>query len=179
MVFQKIILKLKKTLKKAIFLDRDGTINIEKGYLYKIADFEFIDGMPLAIQRWNKLGFLVIVVTNQAGIARGYYKEKDVEILHMYINEELSKYNAHIDKFYYCPHHPTEGKGKYLKDCNCRKPKTGLFERAIEENDIDISESYLFGDKNSDLEAGKKLGIKSFLVDGKFFDVDSYNLFNI
>ena len=166
-------------MKKAIFLDRDGTINIEKGYLYKIADFEFIDGMPLAIQRWNKLGFLVIVVTNQAGIARGYYKEKDVEILHMYINEELSKYNAHIDKFYYCPHHPTEGKGKYLKDCNCRKPKTGLFERAIEENDIDISESYLFGDKNSDLEAGKKLGIKSFLVDGKFFDVDSYNLFNI
>lgn len=109
----------------------------------------------------------------------GYYKEKDVEILHKYINEELSKYNAHIDKFYYCPHHLTEGKGKYLKDCNCRKPKTGLFERAIEENDIDISKSYLFGDKNSDLEAGKKLCIKSFLVDGKFFDVDSYNLFNI
>jgi D-glycero-D-manno-heptose 1,7-bisphosphate phosphatase len=166
-------------LKKAIFLDRDGTINIEKDYLYKIADFEFIDGMPSAIQRWNKLGFLVIVVTNQSGIARGYYKEKDVEILHMYINEELSKYNAHIDKFYYCPHHPTEGKGKYLKNCNCRKPKTGLLERAIEENDIDISKSYLFGDKNSDLEAGKKLGIESFLVDGISFDVDSYNLFNI
>lgn len=166
-------------MKKAIFLDRDGTINIEKDYLYKIADFEFIDGMPSAIQRWNKLGFLVIVVTNQSGIARGYYKEKDVEILHMYINEELSKYNAHIDKFYYCPHHPTEGKGKYLKNCNCRKPKTGLLERAIEENDIDISKSYLFGDKNSDLEAGKKLGIESFLVDGISFDVDSYNLFNI
>lgn len=166
-------------MNKAIFLDRDGTINIEKNYLYKIKDFEFIHGMPDAIARWNQLGFLVIVVTNQAGVARGYYSENDVDILHRYINEQLSEYNAHIDKFYYCPHHPTEGVGKYKKDCNCRKPKTGLIEKAIKENDIDLSKSYLFGDKESDLEAGNKLSIKSFLVDGVSFDINRFDIFKI
>lgn len=166
-------------MKKAIFLDRDGTINKEKNYLYKIEDFKFIPGMPDAIKRWNDLNYLVIVVTNQAGVARGYYTEEDVKILHTYINDELQMYSAWIDKFYYCPHHPTEGNGKYLRICNCRKPNTGLLEQAIKEFDIDISQSFLFGNSKSDLDAGEKLNIKSFLVDGKSFNIDDYYMFKL
>ncbi len=166
-------------MNKAIFLDRDGTLNIEKNYLYRIEDFEFIKGMPEAIRKWNELGYLVIVITNQAGVARGYYREEDVKILHEYINECLKKLGAHINSFYYCPHHPTEGIGKYKIECNCRKPKTGLLEKAIVEFSIDVNKSYLFGDKESDLEAGSKMKIKSFLVDGKSFDINYYSkIFN-
>ena len=161
-------------MNKAIFLDRDGTLNIEKNYLYKIEDFEFVKGMPEAIKIWNELGYKVIVVTNQAGIARGFYREKDVEILHNYINDTLKKINAHIDSFYYCPHHPIHGIGKYKVDCNCRKPKTGMIEQAIREYNIDVSESFMFGNQPSDIEAGEKMKIKSYMVDGIAFDIGKY-----
>ena len=93
-------------MNKAAFFDRDGTINIDKGYVHRIEDFEFIKGMPEFIKKYNDEGYKVIVVTNQAGIARGYYTQKEVDILHNYINEELAKIGAHIDAFYICPHHP-------------------------------------------------------------------------
>ena len=120
--------------KKTVFLDRDGTINVEKNYLYRLEDFEFIPKAPEAIAMLNKCGYQVIVVSNQAGVARGYYTEDDVKKLHKYINLRLKEYNAHIDAFYYCPHHPDkgfEGEIKELKiDCDCRKPKIGMLEKA-------------------------------------------------
>jgi D-glycero-D-manno-heptose 1,7-bisphosphate phosphatase len=159
-------------LNKAIFLDRDGTINVDKDHLYKIEDFEFINGVPEQIGKWNKLGYLVIVVTNQAGVAKGLYTEADVQKLHEYINNELAKYEAHIDAFYFCPHHP-EGKiEKYRLNCNCRKPGTGMLEKAIEDFDIDVNKSYLFGDKEWDIQAGEKVGLKSILVATNSFELN-------
>lgn len=146
-------------MNKAAFFDRDGTINIEKNYLYKVEDFEFIKGIPELIKKYNDEGYVVIVVTNQAGIARGYYTEEDMNILHRYINEQLAKIGAHIDAFYFCPHHPD-----ITGECNCRKPKTGMLEKAIKEWNIDVTESILYGDKPWDIEAGEKCGIRSIYV---------------
>ncbi|SKC35006.1 D-alpha,beta-D-heptose 1,7-bisphosphate phosphatase [[Eubacterium] yurii] len=147
-------------MNKAAFFDRDGTINVEKNYLYKVGDFEFIEGIPELIKKYNDEGYIVIVVTNQAGIARGYYTEEDMNILHRYINEQLAKIGAHIDAFYFCPHHPD-----ITGECNCRKPKTGMLEKAIKDWDIDVSQSILYGDKPWDIEAGKKCGIgKCYIV---------------
>lgn len=151
-------------MNKAVLIDRDGTLNIEKNYLYKVEDFEFTQNAIEAIRKLNDSGFLVIVITNQAGIARGYYTEKDLEKLHIWMNEELSKYNAKIDKFYYCPHHPIHGLGLYKQECNCRKPNNGLYLRAIEEFNIDTSNSYVIGDKITDLIPGKNSGMKTVLV---------------
>lgn len=152
-------------MKKAVFFDRDGTINVEKNYLYKPEDFEFILGVPELIKSYNDRNYLVIVVTNQAGIARGYYTEEDMHHLHRYINEQLKSYGAHIDAFYFCPHHPTYGIGKYKMDCNCRKPKTGMLEQAIKDFDIDQKRSIMIGDKPWDIEAGKKLGMDCFYIE--------------
>lgn len=149
---------------KAIFLDRDGTINVEKDYLYKIEDFEFIDGVVESLKIFSELGYKIIVLTNQSGIARGYYKEEDVERLHDYLKDYLKEKNIIIDEFYYCPHHKDKGIGKYKIDCNCRKPKTGMFDLVIKDYDIDKSLSYMVGDKISDVKAGLNAGVKSILV---------------
>lgn len=151
-------------MKKCIFLDRDGNINVEKEYLHKIEDFEFEIGAKEAIKIFKELGYLVVVVTNQSGIARGYYGEDDVENLHSYINNELGKIGAEVDAFYYCPHHPTKGIGEYLKDCACRKPELGMFELARKSLDIDYRDSIIVGDKMSDVEAGLRLGMRPVLV---------------
>lgn len=149
---------------KTVFLDRDGTINTEKNYLYRIEDFEFIDGAVEAISLLKKHGYRVVVVTNQAGVARGYYTEADVVVLHQYINCELRKYGAEIDAFYYCPHHPTGGIGKYKQICKCRKPETGMFEKASQDIEVDLENSWMIGDNHGDIEAGKRFGVKSILV---------------
>lgn len=146
-------------MNKAAFFDRDGTINVDVNYLYKKEDMKFIDGMPQFIKKWNDWGYKVIVVTNQAGIARGLYTQEDMNLLHEFMNEELKKYGAHIDAFYFCPHHPD-----FTGICKCRKPATGMIEQAIKDFDIDVNQSILFGDKSWDVEAGEKCGIKSFLV---------------
>lgn len=147
-------------MNKAAFFDRDGTINDDVNYLYKIEDFRFIEGMPQFIKKFNDWGFKVIVVTNQAGIARGYYTEEDMHKLHNYINDELAKIGAHIDAFYFCPHHPD-----ITGPCHCRKPEPGMIEQAIRDFDIDVTQSVLFGDKIWDIEAGEKCGIKGYLVE--------------
>ncbi|MCX7708733.1 MAG: HAD family hydrolase [Clostridia bacterium] len=141
-----------------MILDRDGTINIEKNYLFRIEEFEFIAGVPETIRSLNKSGFKVIVITNQSGIARGYFTEDEVRKLHGYINQELGKYAAHIDAFYVCPHHPDEG-------CECRKPNTKLYTAALKEWEIDTARSYMVGDKTTDLTPGKQLGMKTILVE--------------
>ncbi|AAK80993.1 D-glycero-D-manno-heptose 1,7-bisphosphate phosphatase [Clostridium acetobutylicum] len=151
-------------MNKAVFLDRDGTINVEKNYLYKIEDFEFTEGAVEAIKLLNQNEYKVIVISNQAGVARGYYTEEAVDKLHEYIQKQLKKYDAHIDAFYYCPHHPIHGVGKYKLQCKCRKPEDGLYKRAIKDFNIDVEKSYAVGDKLSDLIPAVDNNIKSFLV---------------
>lgn len=151
---------------KVIFLDRDGTMNEEVNYLYKKEDLKLIDGTAEAVRLLNEAGYKVIVVTNQAGVARGYYTEADVKILHDYMNELLAKSGAHVDAFYYCPHHPEHGIGIYKQKCHCRKPETGMFEAAERDlpEGIDKAHSYMIGDKRIDAMSGKNFGIKGILV---------------
>lgn len=149
-----------------VFLDRDGTINQEVRYLHRAEDLELIPGTAEAVRKLNEAGYQVVVVTNQAGVARGYYTEADVESLHQYLNEILAREEAHIDAFYLCPHHPEHGIGKYKKLCHCRKPETGMLEEAQRhlEGGIDKSRSFLIGDKLLDTQAGHNFGIRSILV---------------
>lgn len=148
----------------AIFLDRDGTINEEMGYINHIERFKIFPFVAESIRIFRDAGFKIIVVTNQSGIARGYFSEKLLTEVHQKLKECLAEKGTKIDEIYYCPHHPTEGKGEYKKDCNCRKPKTGLIEKAAEEHEIDLKKSYLIGDRFKDMEFAKNLNIKSGLV---------------
>jgi D-glycero-D-manno-heptose 1,7-bisphosphate phosphatase len=147
----------------AVFLDRDGVLNQDLGYVSKIDEFFWIPGAKRAIRYLNERGYLVFVVTNQSGIARGYYESADVDSLHRWINRELGKVGAHVDQFYYCPHHPYAGQGEYTCNCDCRKPAPGLILSAAKDWKIDQKSSFLIGDKKSDVEAGERAGIKSYL----------------
>jgi len=149
---------------RAVFVDRDGTLNVEKDYLFRIEDFEFIPGVPEAIRRLRQAGFLVIVVTNQSGVARGYFSLAEVDALHQHIQDELKKAGTCVDGFYVCPHHPSEGAGEFRRQCDCRKGEPGMLLQAATENDIDLSSSFMIGDKVADVEAGKRAGCTSFLV---------------
>jgi D-glycero-D-manno-heptose 1,7-bisphosphate phosphatase len=139
---------------KALFLDRDGVINVEKDYLYKIEDFEFISGIFDLCSYYQKLGYIIIVVTNQSGISRGFYSEDDFEHLSSWMIEEFSKNSIEVKKVYHCPHHP-EFSGK----CSCRKPLPGMLIQAQKEYDIDMKNSVLVGDKERDIEAGLNAGL--------------------
>ena len=150
-------------MEKYIFLDRDGTINVEKHYLHKIEDFEYENGVLEALEGLQKLGYKFIIVTNQAGIAKGYYTERDYLILEEFIEKDLLKKGIIIQKTYHCPHHP-QGKIPYNVNCDCRKPKTGMFLEAIEEFDIDIENSYMVGDRFTDLKPADELGIYPVLI---------------
>lgn len=150
-------------MQRAVFLDRDGTINAEKEYLYQIADFEFVPGAVEAVRLLNQAGFIVIVVTNQSGVARGYYTEEDVENLHRHVAVELEKSGARIDAWLYCPHHP-DGRGSYALPCNCRKPLPGMLKEAARRFDIDLETSVMIGDKLVDVMAGRAAGCQTILV---------------
>lgn len=150
-------------MKRAAFLDRDGTINIEKEYLHQIADFEFIPGAVEAIRLLNKAQIMVVVVTNQSGVARGFYTEEDVENLHHHITAVLKPFGAHVDAWLYCPHHP-DGRGSYALPCTCRKPLPGMLQEAARRYDIDLDNSTMIGDKLADIEAGKAAGCRTILV---------------
>ncbi|QGY43117.1 D-glycero-beta-D-manno-heptose 1,7-bisphosphate 7-phosphatase [Maribellus comscasis] len=139
---------------KALFLDRDGTINIEKNYVYKIEDFEFIPGIFDLISDYQKEGFLIFIVTNQSGIARGMYTEIDYEILTRWMINQFKQKGIYITKVYHCPHHP-----EITGECNCRKPNPGMILQAIETYNISPVNSVLIGDKKRDFLAGKKAGI--------------------
>ena len=149
---------------RAVILDRDGTINIEVGYLTQANDFRLIPGTPEAIKAFNNLGLRVVVVTNQAGIARGFLSETTLEAIHRSMGHTLRRHNASVDAVYYCPHHPTDGFGPYKVNCECRKPKPGMLKRAAAELDIDLSQSFIVGDKLTDLEAGRSVGCSMVLV---------------
>ena len=151
-------------MKKAILLDRDGTINVEKDYLHKVEDFEFEKNVVEALKIFSSLGYTMAVVTNQSGIARGYYTEDDLKKLNEYIKKELEKHGVIIEKFYYCPHHPENGIGKYKIDCICRKPNTGMLDEAIKEFNIDRTSSFMVGDTIADIDAGSRAGLTPVLV---------------
>ncbi|WP_338964335.1 D-glycero-beta-D-manno-heptose 1,7-bisphosphate 7-phosphatase [Fusobacterium nucleatum] len=150
-------------MKKVIFLDRDGTINVEKDYIYKSEDLVFEEGSIEALKTFKNLGYILIVVSNQSGIARGYFTEADLNIFNNNMNEILKKNGVEITEFYCCPHHP-DGIGKYKKVCECRKPNNKMIEDAIEKYNIDREKSYMIGDKISDIGAGLKSNLKTVLV---------------
>ncbi|MFA6760788.1 MAG: HAD family hydrolase [Sulfuricurvum sp.] len=145
---------------KALLLDRDGVINIEKNYLYKAKDLEFVDGIFDLVRHFKTQGYKVVVVTNQSGIARGYYTEADLAKLHSFIADEFSKNGASIDAFYHCPHHPD-----FSGECECRKPKSGMILQAKKDLVLELASSILVGDSERDIEAGLGAGVKqSYLL---------------
>lgn len=150
-------------MKKIIFLDRDGTINVDKEFVYKIEDFAFEKNVVPAMQLLRDDGFEFIIVTNQSGIGRGYYSEEDYKKFNNYVVGELKKNKISILKSYYSPFHP-EGIGKYKKTSRCRKPEPGMLEYAEKDFQIDNSKSWIIGDKWADVKCGKNFGIKSILV---------------
>lgn len=145
---------------KAIFLDRDGVINLDKAYVSKIEDFEFCEGVFEALAHFQNLGYLLIVVTNQSGIGRGYYTEEDFQKLTAWMQRELLHVKIKIDAVYHCPHAPEA-------NCGCRKPQSGMFLRAIEDFDIDVEQSWMIGDKPSDIEAALGADITNTILLGK------------
>ena len=151
---------------KAIFFDRDGTLNVDVHYLHDPADFVWIEGAIAAIRWANTHGYLVIVVTNQSGIARGYYDEDAVRHLHDWMNAELAVHGAHIDAFYYCPHHTEGSVPAYVKQCDCRKPAPGLLLRALREHNIDPAASLMIGDALRDISCAQQAGIRGVLYTG-------------
>ena len=145
-------------MNKAAFFDRDGTINVDTGYLYEPEKLKFIPGVPELIRKYNDEGYLVIVITNQSGIARGMFTVEQMERFNEYMNQRLqNEYGAHIDAFYYCPHLP-----EITGECDCRKPKPGLFLRAIQEHNIDPTQSVSYGDSERDKIASLAAGIHDY-----------------
>ena len=142
-------------MNKALFLDRDGVINVEKDYLFKIKEFEFIDGIFELCRHYQNLGYIIIVVTNQSGIARKYYTQEDFNKLTIWMISEFLQKDIEIKKVYFCPHHPD-----ITGECECRKPHAKMLLDASNEFDIDLKSSIIIGDKESDIEAGLNVGIK-------------------
>ena len=152
-------------MNRAVFLDRDGVITREPPhYAHKVDDLEFIAGSPEAIRLLNKNNFVVIIVSNQSGIARGYYQEEDAITFNQAIEKNLGEIGAYIDAIYYCPHHPEAKIDKYRIDCECRKPKNGMFKMADKNMNINLKQSFIVGDRWSDIEAGRSVGCKTILV---------------
>lgn len=148
----------------ALFLDRDGVINIDHGYVHTPDRFEFVDGIFDLITAANRGGYLVVIVTNQAGIGRGYYSEKQFHVLTDWMKNIFFAKGAHIDAVYFSPYHPTHGIGQYRRVTECRKPNPGMLLRAQSELNIDMNSSILVGDKVSDMEAGKEAGVSLNLL---------------
>lgn len=151
-------------MKRAIFIDRDGTISEEVGYINHPSRFRLYSYSGPAIKRLNDSGWLAVVVTNQAGVARGYFSEELITKVHEKMEHELDKQNARLDAVFYCVHHPSVGEPPYRADCDCRKPKPGLITRAAAELDIDLAKSWMIGDRYSDIELAHNAGIKSAFV---------------
>jgi D-glycero-D-manno-heptose 1,7-bisphosphate phosphatase len=161
---------------RAVFLDRDGTVNEEVGYLRDLSELRLIAGAGAAIRRLNEAGLKVVLVTNQSGVARGYFPESLVHEAHELLDRMLRKEGARIDAVYYCPHHPTAGNSSYTVACDCRKPGTGLIDRAARDLGIDVKGSFVVGDKWSDVELGQRAGARSILVKSGFAPDDPGNV---
>jgi D-glycero-D-manno-heptose 1,7-bisphosphate phosphatase len=149
---------------RAVFLDRDGTINEEVGYVNHIERFFLLPRVSQAIRLLNQHGWKAVVVTNQSGVARGYFPESLIRQVHQKMQELLGNEGAHLDRIYYCPHHPDIGVPPYRQKCRCRKPATGMIEEAMKELALDLSRSYMVGDRGVDIEFAHQIGAKAILV---------------
>ncbi len=151
-------------MKGAVFVDRDGTISEEVGYIRNIDQFRLMPKSAEAIKLINKSGLKAIVVTNQAGVAKGYFPEEMVSRVHRKMEKTLSEQGAFLNGIYYCPHHPGGVVESYRKTCDCRKPASGLLKQASKDHSIDLSSSYMVGDKVTDIECAHRAGVKGILV---------------
>ncbi|MGF1738895.1 D-glycero-beta-D-manno-heptose 1,7-bisphosphate 7-phosphatase [Photobacterium satsumensis] len=155
--------------KPAVFIDRDGVINIDHGYVHTTDDFEYVEGVFEACKKLKAMGYMLVLVTNQSGIARGMFTEDDFLTLTEWMDWNFVDNGVEFDGIYYCPHHPTEGKGDYLQDCECRKPKPGMFNSARDFLKIDMASSVMIGDKADDMKAAEaaEVGTKILVRTGK------------
>lgn len=153
-------------MRPAAFFDRDGVINEDDGYVFEPSKIRWVAGAPQAIRAVNRAGYFVFVVTNQSGVARGLYEERDVQILHQWMSDELAKFGAHIDAFEYCPHHPEGIIAQYRRTCSCRKPEPGMIRALLSRYPVNLKDSFLIGDKPSDLEAAHAVGLVGHLFQG-------------
>lgn len=150
----------------ALFLDRDGVINVDRSYVYRVEDFEWVEGARETIARFNAMNWLVFIVTNQSGIARGFYTEEQMKTLHDWLTAELATTSARIDRIYHCPFHEDGTIDRYRKDSFDRKPKPGMLIRAMTDFPVIKERSFLIGDKQADLDAAKAAGVRGFLFSG-------------
>lgn len=151
-------------MRRAVFMDRDGTISEEIGYVNHPARYRVFPYSAEAVRLINEAGWLAVLVTNQAGVARGYFTEDLIGAVHDRLRQELEREGAHLDAVYYCAHHPSVGESPYRMDCDCRKPKPGLIRRAASEFDIDLSQSWMIGDRYSDMELAHNAGVRACFV---------------
>ena len=145
-------------MNKAVFLDRDGVINKERGYTHRLEDFEILPDLINALRLLKQKGYLLIVVSNQSGIAQNLYKQEEVEVLHKFMSDEFIKNGIKLEEIYYCIHHPT------VSNCICRKPDSLFIEKSLARFDIDPAQSFFIGDKDRDIEAAGKAGVKGILI---------------
>ena len=151
---------------KAVFFDRDGVLNVDVAYLYKIEDLRWVEGAREAVAYLTQQGYKIFIVTNQSGIARGYYTVEQMNELHGYMQREIAAAGGQIEKIYYCPHHPEGSVPEYTGVCDCRKPQPGMLLKALAEYDIDKKQSVLIGDGKRDVEAAEAAGVKGYLFTG-------------
>jgi len=157
---------------KAVFLDRDGVINVDNVFIHKIKDFEFIDGVFNALQKLQQQ-YMLFIVTNQSGIGRGMYTEDDYQKVNTYMLEQFRNHDIKIQKVYHCPHSPDDG-------CDCRKPKAKFIEEAVREFDLDPSKSWMIGDKLADIQAGQNAGTNTLLIESRYLqDVNTKKYKNL
>lgn len=145
---------------KAVFLDRDGTLNKDTGYLCNYKDWRWLTGVREGLSALSQAGYLLVIVSNQSGIARGFYREEDWWRVSERINQDLASYGIRIDAFYFCPHHPD-----FTGECECRKPRPGMIFRSARELDIDLNQSWLIGDKDTDIQAALAAGCQPIYLD--------------
>ncbi|GAB3015959.1 D-glycero-beta-D-manno-heptose 1,7-bisphosphate 7-phosphatase [Bowmanella dokdonensis] len=160
-------------MNKALFLDRDGVINLDHGYVSRPEQFEFVDGIFNLCRAYHQAGYLLVVVTNQSGIGRGYYDEEQFARLTDWMKLQFEEEGAPLAGVYFCPHHPSSARNGYLKDCDCRKPAPGMLLQAASELNIELSWSVMVGDKVSDMQAAERAGVPTryFLVHKKGCEV--------
>lgn len=154
-------------MRRAVFLDRDGVINCDSGYVCRWEDFVWVDGVLPAAARLVRAGYALIVVTNQSGIGRGYYSQTDFDALTARMCAAFSQAHAPIDAVYFCPHHPTDALGEYRCTCTCRKPAPGMIERAAREHNLDVAHSIMIGDSRRDMQAALHAGVPTRILVGK------------
>lgn len=151
-------------MNRALFIDRDGTLSEEVGYINHPERFRLFSYAAEAIKRLNENGWLAIVTTNQAGVARGYFSEEMIQTVHKRLEDELAMGGARLDAVYYCAHHPSVGEPPYRVDCDCRKPKPGLITKAAKDFQVDLGNSWMVGDRYSDIQLARNAGVKSAFV---------------